>query len=111
MSRPREFEHQKLPRGVVGVAVAVIADYDRRAAEIKRGALSEGLLLSYSRYNEIVDDALTCVEESARREMLSDIASGRGYDYSKLAPMLNRKSYYLRKKTAIYKVAIALKLF
>lgn len=110
MSRPREFEHQKLPREVVGVCVAVIADYGRRKREIERGALSEGLLSSYLRYNKIVEDAVECVETAARRELLDDIAVGRGWHTSKLGYMFTLRSYYLRKRQVIFNVALGLEL-
>ena len=105
MSRPRIFQKHKLPSGVVGIAVAVIADYERRAREIKKGALSEDLLSTYRRYNEIVDGALSQIEEGARRELLSDIIYGRGYNTSMIGWMYCKETYYLRKREVIYTVA------
>ena len=110
MGRPRVFGKHDLPREVVGVAVAVIADYDRRAREIKRGALSEGLLSSYTRYNAIVDSALTAIEDAARREMLSDISVGRGWHTSRIGYMYTLRSYYIRKREVIYLTAVGLGL-
>ncbi len=104
------FGKHTLPSEVVGVAVAVIADYDRRAREIKRGALSEGLLSSYVRYNGIVDSALMAIEDGARREMLSDIATGRGYNNSMISWMYTARSYYTRKREVIYLTARGLGL-
>lgn len=37
MSRPRVFIKHELPGSVVGICVAVIADYERRRREIERG--------------------------------------------------------------------------
>ncbi len=105
MARPRIFQKQNLPGGVVGIAVAVIADYDRRSREIKKGTLSESSLSAYARYNEIVEAALLQIEEGARREMLSDIAYGRGYNTSMIGWMYCKETYYLRKRTVIYFVA------
>ncbi len=110
MGRPRVFGKHDLPREVVGVAVAVIADYDRRAREIKRGALSECLLSSYVRYNGIVDKALAAIEEGARREMLSDISTGRGYNNSMISYMYCKETYYNRKREVIYRAAVLLEL-
>lgn len=110
MARPRVFQKHDLPSGVVGIAVAFITDYERRAREIKRGALSEDLLSTYTRYNAIVDKALLHVEEEARRDFISDIATGRGYDHSLISWMYNRKAYYLRKREIIYITAVGLGL-
>lgn len=110
MARPRIFQKHKLPSGVVGIAVAVIVDYDRRAKEIKKGALSEDLLSAYQKYNEIVDDALSQIEDDARREMLSDITHGRGYRHSMLHGFYTDWSYYARKRQIIFRVAVSLGL-
>ena len=110
MSRPRIYFKHELPGEVVSVAVAVIVDYDRRARAIRQGVLSEHLLSWYRHYNEIVDEALLCVEDAARREFVSDIASGRGYEHSMIGWMFNRKAYYCRKREFIYRVARGLGL-
>lgn len=110
MSRPRVFIRHKLPSEVVGVAIAVIADYERRAVEIKRGVLSEHLLSAYRRYQGIVDTALECIEPEARREFLSDIAAGRGYEHSMIGYLYYKNGYYARKRQIIYNVACGLGL-
>lgn len=108
--RPRVFIKHELPSGVVSVCVAVIADYRRRKKEIDRGLISEELNLSYKHYNEIVDDALSCIEEDVREELISDIESGRGYAHSIIARSCGRRAYYLRKRQVIYVVAKGLNL-
>lgn len=108
--RARIFIKHQLPSTAVGVCVAVIADYERRKREIERGDISEQLLLSYKRYNEIVDNALLCVEEDMRRELMSDIETGRGYSHSMIGHNCNRKAYYSRKRQVIYFVAKGLGL-
>lgn len=110
MSRPRVFIKHELPGSVVGICVAVIADYERRRREIERGALSECLLSEYRRYNAIIDGALLCVEPEGRAELISDIATGRGYDHSMVGYLYNRKAYYARKRTVIFGVAVSLGL-
>lgn len=110
MARTRRFGKYGLPSEVVGIAVAIIADYDRRAREIRKGALSEDLLSSYKRYNGIVDDALSHIEETLRREMLDDIACGRGHRHSNLSRCLTDASYYARKRQIIYYTAYGLGL-
>lgn len=113
MSRPRVFIRHELPSEVVGVAIAVIADYERRAREIKRGVLSEHLISAYKKYNDIVDEALSAalIEVSTRDEFVKDIAAGRGYEHSMIGPLYNRKAYYLRKRELIYRVARGLGLW
>lgn len=108
--RPRIFIKHELPSSVVGVCVAVIADYNRRRREIAKGTLSEPLLLSYKKYNEIVEDALSYVEEDLRGELLSDIESGRGHSHSLIADVCSRRAYYKRKRQIIYIVAKGLEL-
>jgi hypothetical protein len=100
----------ELPGSVVGVCVAVIADYDRRRREIERGVLSEYLLSEYKRYNAIVEGALMCVEPAARAEFLDDIASGRGYIHSMIGCLYCKKAYYDRKRSVVYTVAVGLGL-
>lgn len=108
--RPKVFIKHELPSGVVSVCVAVIADYGRRKKEIDKGVLSDSLLSSYKRYNKIVDDGLSCVEEDMREELISDIESGRGYAHSMIARSCGRRAYYLRKRQVIYIVAKGLDL-
>ena len=110
MPRPKMFIKHELPGSVVGICVAVIADYERRRREIERGALSECLLSEYRRYNAIIDGALLCVEPEAREELLSDIASGRGYDHSMVGYLFYKNGYYARKRAVIYVVAVGLGL-
>lgn len=108
--RPKVFMKHDLPSGVAGVCVAIIADYGRRKREIERGALSDPLLSSYKKYNDIVEEALGHVEEYMRKELVSDIESGRGYSHSMLESTCNRKTYYRRKRQIIYVVAKGLDL-
>lgn len=110
MSRPKVFMKHELPGSVVGVCVAVIADYERRRREIERGVLSEYLLSEYRRYNAIVDGALMCIEPEARAELLRDITFGRGYSCSMIGYLYCKNSYYDRKRTVIYTVAVGLGL-
>lgn len=108
--RPRVFCKSSLPSGVVGICVALISDYNRREKEIKRGAINEDLLLSYKKYNEIVDLAAKHIEEDNKAEFISDIESGRGYRYSLLNREYTSPSYYSRKRDFIYQVAVGLEL-
>lgn len=108
--RPRVFCKSSLPSGVVGICVALISDYNRREKEIKRGTINEDLLLSYKKYNEIVDLAAKHIEEDNKAEFISDIESGRGYRYSLLNREYTSPSYYSRKRDFIYQVAVGLEL-
>ena len=110
MAKNKNLKKYMLSRGIVGIAVAVIADYDRRKRDIEKGALSDGLVSSYTRYNTIVDSALECIEPGARREILNDISRGRGYNSSLISYMYCKTTYYLRKREVIYRVAEQLML-
>ena len=105
MGRKKVYYDHELPRGVVAIAVAVISDYERRKKEIERGTLCKPLLLTYKRYNDIVERAIVNVEENAREEFISDISHGRGYRYSLLNAYYTSRSYYARKSLIIFKVA------
>ncbi len=106
--RPRSFARHELPYTVVGICVAVIADYNRREKEIRKGTLTEPLLSSYQKYNDIVNKAAMCIEDGNKSEFISDIETGRGYRHSRLAGEYTSWSYYARKRDFIYKVAAGL---
>lgn len=110
MGRKRVFTRDDLPSNVVGACVAIIADYNRREKEIRKGSLPESLLSSYQNYNRMVDRALLCVEKGSREEYISDIESGRGYRFSMLNGRYTSWSYYARKRQIIFNVAIGLGL-
>ena len=110
MGRPRIFQKHDLPGGIVAIAVAVIADYDRRCREIKKGTLPTPLLSTYEKYNGIVEEALSHVEEPARAQFLSDISAGRGHKHSFLYGQYTSWSYYARKRDIIFYTAVGLGL-
>ncbi len=110
MGRKKMFPSHELPGNVVSVCVAVIADYNRRAKEIRKGTLEDSLLCSYQKYNDVVDNALLFIEEGARREYISDIENDRGYRFSLLNREYTSWSYYARKRQIIYQVAVGLGL-
>ena len=110
MGRKKRFPNHDLPPSVVGVCVAIIADYNRRDKEIRKGGIIEPLLSSYQKYNAIIDEALLCIEEGARCEYISDIENDRGYRFSLLNREYTSWSYYARKRQLIYEVAVGLGL-
>ena len=110
MGRKKMFPRHELPQSVVGVCVAIIADYNRREKEMKKGVVIEPLLSSYKKYNAIIDESLLCIEEGAREEYISDIENDRGYRFSLLNREYTSWSYYARKRQLIYEVAVGLGL-
>ena len=110
MGRKKMFPDHDLPRSVVGICVAIIADYNRREKEIRKGGIVEPLLSSYQNYNSVIDKALLCIEEGARREYIADIENDRGYRFSLLNREYTSWSYYARKRQLIYEVAVGLGL-
>ena len=102
-------EWQKLPEGVERAVRAMCEDYDRRAAEIRRGKLSGEVLGHYMMLNARIDRAIAeCCEESICTEMRRDIGMGRGYHFSQLY-FIAEGTYKDRKRKS--KQAIAKALF
>lgn len=103
-------EKELLPIGVERAVRAMCEDYDRRAAEIRRGALSPEVLGHYMMLNAIIDRALSeCCEEGILTEMRRDIGAERGYHFSQLY-FLAEGTYKDRKRKSKRAIAKALHL-
>lgn len=99
-----------LPDSVERAVRAMCEDYERRAAEIRRGALSAEVLAHYTLINAAIDRAISdCCEESICHEMRRDIGMGRGYHFSQLY-FLAEGTYKDRKRKSKHAVAKALHL-
>lgn len=111
MPRHKIYDECDMPRGVVHIAKAICADYDRRAKALKDGSLEEGVRETYTRMNTWVDEALSTIEEEGiRREILRDMTMRRGYEKSNAQMCLCINSYYRRRRQVIYHVAQAASL-
>lgn len=105
MPKPKEFYADKLPRSVAGIAVSIIADYDRRAYAISYTTLPDDVRREYERLQQIVDSAFMIVESRDRGEFRRDIAFGRGWEISKLQSTYSKGAYYRRKRCVVFAAA------
>ena len=110
MSRKKEYFKHELPTSVVVVVYAICADYDRREREMKFGIVSGDVLEHYAELNRTIESALLCVESDLREDLLSDIAKKRGFERSRISPLLSKNAYYRRRRRVIYEIAAGLKL-
>ena len=110
MSRKKEYFKHELPTSVVVVVYAICADYDRREREMKFGIVSGDVLERYAELNRTIESALLCVESDLREDLLSDIAKKRGFERSRISPLLSKNAYYRRRRRVIYEIAAGLKL-
>ena len=110
MSRKKEYFKHELPTSVVVVVYAICADYDRREREMKFGVVSGDVLERYAEINRTIESALLCVESDLREDLLSDIAEKRGFERSRISPLLSKNAYYRRRRRVIYEIAAGLKL-
>ena len=110
MSRKKEYFKHELPTSVVVVVYAICADYDRREREMKFGVVTGDVLERYAELNRTIESALLCVESDLREDLLSDIAKKRGFERSRISPLLSKNAYYRRRRRVIYEIAAGLKL-
>lgn len=110
MPRVKIYDAWEIPTGVAKIAKAICADYDRRAAAIRKGEGSEELLEEYRRLNAAVDAALAEIDEGVRADILRCMTIGQGYEKSHAHMYLSDKSFYRRKRKVIYVVAKELSL-
>lgn len=111
MPRVKIYDAWSIPRGVVKIANAVCADYERRAAVLRAGNASEAVLEEYRKLNSAVDAAIGEIDEPRiGEEILRDMVGRRGYEKSQTQIFLCKNSYYARRRMVIYLVARALAL-
>lgn len=109
MGRRKKYRHN-LPASVANVVKSICADYGRREEAIKFSAITGPVLARYVELNAAIDTALEAVEAGIREELLADIASGTGYENSKLAALMAKNTYYERKKRVVTLMARKLAL-
>ncbi len=103
-------KHTPLPESVLRAVRAMCEDYDRRAGEIRRGALAPEVLGHYMMLNGAIDRALAeCCEEGIRTEMRRDIGNNTGYQFTQLY-FLSFGTYKDRKRKSKHAIAKALHL-
>ncbi len=98
----------RLTATVLEVLQTLCADYPRRKriveCQFKRHTQEE-VILNFKRTNDLIDEALTQVDEGIRMYVLSDIAHRNGYDKSMASPFISRTSYYRQKNNALLSMA------
>ncbi len=103
-------KNEALPPTVERAVRAMCADYDRRAAEIRRGKLSPTVLGHYLILNGKIDEAIaSCCEAGICEEMRRDIGNGTGHRFTQLY-FLAPKTYKERKRESKHAVAKVLGL-
>lgn len=101
----RRRKKQMMPATAANVVKALCADYARREHAIKFSAITGPTLARYVELNAAIVTALDGVEAGIRDQLLDDIACGRGYENSKLAPLMAKNTYYERKQKVLFTIA------
>lgn len=101
----RRRKRQTMPATTANVVKALCADYARRENAIKFSAITGPTLARYVELNAAIVKALESVETGIREGLLDDIATGRGYENSKLAPLMAKNTYYERKQKVLFTIA------
>ena len=104
MGRRRETKWD-IPYSIVKIVVMICADYERRRIAIEIANDTDAVIAEYIRLNNIVDHALSSIEEGIRGVILDDVSLGRGYDFSPASPFLAKNTYYQRKRKFVHDIA------
>lgn len=110
MARPRIYCRREIPKSMVIIVTAVIADYERRERILKDRNASETVLGKAAELNAIVDAALEDIEPALRKDIVSDITDGRGYNRSSCSMIIHKDSYYNRRRKLVHDIAVSLHL-
>ncbi|MBR2312203.1 MAG: hypothetical protein IKA46_02825 [Clostridia bacterium] len=115
MARRATYEPYRLPHCVVQIVTSICADYERRAVILREGKCGEepcedAILARYREFNGAVDRALEQVEVGIRRDLLCDVALGRGYRRSAVQYILSKNAYYRRRHKLMHDIAKGLRL-
>ena len=101
---------KRLSKTVLDVVSKLAADYPRRrrlAECLVRKHTTDEQVEQLKQVNAKIDKALESVEEGIREYILSDIASGNGYERSMASCFVSRTAYYAKKNNAILEIARA----
>ena len=116
VARRATYDSSRLPYWVLQIVTSICADYERRAAALREGKLDyedvceDAILARYGELNSAVDRALEEVEVGIRRDMLCDVALGRGYRRSAAQYVLSKNAYYRRRHKLMHDIARELRL-
>lgn len=110
MARQKIYFKWDIPKDVVRTVVGICEGYERRDRALKRAAITGAVLTRYVELNAVVDRAMAEIEAGIRRDILADIAAGRGYGKSAAQYIVGKDTYYRRRNKMIYDIAKALAL-
>ena len=110
MARKRMFFKYEIDSSVVSIVKSIIADYDRREKLIKYSNVTGAVLDELIKLNAIVDRALEDIECGMRRDIVQDITYGRGFFKSNCCVMMEKNTYYRRRRKLVYDIAVELHL-
>lgn len=110
MARKRMFFKHEIDSRVVQIVNAIIADYDRRENLIKYSTVTGPVLDRLVELNAIVDRALEDIEPGMRRDIVQDITFGRGFYKSNCCVMMEKNTYYRRRRKLVHDIAVEMHL-
>lgn len=110
MARHQVYFKWEIPSSVVKIVNSICADYDRREKLISCSKVTGDVLEHLIKLNAVVDDALADIEPGIRREVLNDITEGRGYYKSGCCVIMDKNSYYRRRRKLVHDIAVAINL-
>lgn len=110
MSRKRIYYNWEIPRSVVNIVQSICADYERRQKMIECSTTTEVSLDRIVELNNVVDCALEEIEPGIRKEIMRDITERRGYYRSGCCVIMDKNSYYRRRRKLVHDIAVTLQL-
>lgn len=110
MSRQKMYFRWEIPSTVVKIVNSICADYERREKIIKYSVETGAVLEKSIELNAIVDKALEDIEPGIRREIITDISEGRGYNKSGCSVIMGKNAYYRRRRKLVHDIAVTMSL-
>ena len=104
------YDTDKLPKTVVKVICAVIADTRRRQKALDLNTARPESRDLFVAINNAVDKAMADLEPGLRNIMINDFETGCGYQKSDAMCIIGKNAYYRRKRKVVADVARGLYL-
>lgn len=110
MARQRIYWKWNIPSTVVSIVNSICADYGRREKAIRCSSANTEVIIRMIELNAIVDKALEDIEPGIRKEIMRDISEGRGYYKSGCCVIMEKNTYYRRRRKLVHDIAVAMSL-
>ena len=110
MSKHRTYFKWEIPSTVVKIVNSICADYDRRELIIQHSSACGDVLEKMIELNTIVNNALESVEPGIRKDIIKDISEGRGYFKSNCCIIMEKNTYYRRRRKLVHDIAVLMNL-